>query len=163
MTRQTFRSHAERGNDINPPCAKRVFSFGVKINSLISTTVITMSLLGNILWLIFGGLIAGLGYILGGIGLCLTIIGIPFGLQSIKLGFAVFAPFGKEVVELDNANSVLNLVFNVIWLLLFGWPIAVAHATSALILAITIIGIPFSIQHLKLIPLSLLPFGRDLL
>ena len=122
-----------------------------------------MSLLGNILWLIFGGLIAGLGYILGGIGLCLTIIGIPFGLQSIKLGFAVFAPFGKEVVELDNANSVLNLVFNVIWLLLFGWPIAVAHATSALILAITIIGIPFSIQHLKLIPLSLLPFGRDLL
>ena len=121
-----------------------------------------MSLLGNILWLIFGGLIAGLGYILGGIVLCLTIIGIPFGFQSIKLGFAVFAPFGKDVVELDNANGVLNLVFNVIWILLFGWPIAVAHATSALILAVTIIGIPFSIQHLKLIPLSLLPFGRDL-
>jgi len=121
-----------------------------------------MSLLGNILWLIFGGLLTGLGYILGGIVLCLTIIGIPFGLQSIKLGFAVFAPFGKDLVELDNANGVLNLVFNVIWLLLFGWPIAVAHATSALILAITIIGIPFSIQHLKLIPLSLFPFGRDL-
>ena len=121
-----------------------------------------MSLLGNILWLIFGGLLTGLGYILGGIVLCLTIIGIPFGLQSIKLGFAVFAPFGKNLVELDNANGVLNLVFNVIWLLLFGWPIAVAHATSALILAITIIGIPFSVQHLKLIPLSLLPFGRDL-
>ena len=121
-----------------------------------------MSLLGNILWLIFGGLIAGLGYILGGIVLCLTIIGIPFGFQSIKLGFAVFAPFGKDIVELDNANGVLNLVFNVIWILLFGWPIAVAHATSALVLAITIIGIPFSIQHLKLIPLSLLPFGRDL-
>ena len=121
-----------------------------------------MSLLGNILWLIFGGLLTGLGYILGGIVLCLTIIGIPFGLQSIKLGFAVFAPFGKNLVELDDANGVLNLVFNVIWLLLFGWPIAVAHATSALILAITIIGIPFSIQHLKLIPLSLFPFGRDL-
>jgi uncharacterized membrane protein YccF (DUF307 family) len=121
-----------------------------------------MSLLGNIIWLIFGGLIAGLGYILGGIALCLTIIGIPFGLQSIKLGFAVFAPFGKQVVELDNANGLLNLVFNLIWLLLFGWPIAVAHATSAIVLALTIIGIPFSIQHLKLIPLSLLPFGRDL-
>jgi uncharacterized membrane protein YccF (DUF307 family) len=121
-----------------------------------------MSLLGNIIWLIFGGLIAGLGYILGGIALCLTVIGIPFGLQSIKLGFAVFAPFGKEVVELDNANGLLNLVFNLIWLLLFGWPIAVAHATSAIVLALTIIGIPFSIQHLKLIPLSLLPFGRDL-
>ena len=121
-----------------------------------------MSLLGNILWLIFGGLITGLGYVLGGFALCLTIIGIPFGLQSIKLGFAVFAPFGKDVVEKPHANSVLNLVFNVLWILLFGWPIAMAHVTSAIVLAVTIIGIPFSIQHLKLIPLSLLPFGRDL-
>ncbi len=121
-----------------------------------------MSLLGNIIWLIFGGLLSGLGYILGGIGLCLTIVGIPFGFQSIKLGFAVFAPFGKEVVELDNANSVLSLVFNVIWLLLFGWAIALAHIASAIVLAVTIIGIPFAFQHIKLIPLSLLPFGRDL-
>ena len=122
-----------------------------------------MSLLGNLLWLVFGGLITGLGYILGGLALCLTIIGIPFGLQSIKLGFAVFAPFGKDVVEKPHANSVLNLVFNVIWIVLFGWPIAMAHLTSALVCAVTIIGIPFSVQHLKLIPLSLLPFGRDLL
>ncbi len=121
-----------------------------------------MSLLGNLLWLILGGLIAGLGYILGGLALCLTIIGIPFGLQSIKLGFAVFAPFGKEVMEKPHANSVLNVVFNVIWIVLFGWPIAMAHLTSALVCAVTIIGIPFSVQHLKLIPLSLLPFGRDL-
>ena len=121
-----------------------------------------MSLLGNILWLIFGGLITGLGYIIGGLALCLTIIGIPFGLQSIKLGFAVFAPFGKDVVEKPHANSVLNLVFNVLWILLFGWPIAMAHITSAIVMAVTIIGIPFSVQHLKLIPLSLLPFGRDL-
>ena len=124
--------------------------------------VTTMSLLGNLLWLLLGGLIAGLGYILGGLALCLTIIGIPFGLQSIKLGFAVFAPFGKDVVEKPHANSVLNLVFNVLWIVLFGWPIAMAHLTSALVCAVTIIGIPFSVQHLKLIPLSLLPFGRDL-
>jgi uncharacterized membrane protein YccF (DUF307 family) len=121
-----------------------------------------MSLLGNIIWLIFGGLLAGLGYVVGGIGLCLTLIGIPFGLQSIKLGFAVFAPFGKEVVELDNANSPLRIIFNVIWLVLFGWAIALAHLTSAAVLAITIIGIPFALQHIKLIPLSLFPFGRDL-
>lgn len=121
-----------------------------------------MSLLGNIIWLIFGGLITGLGYILGGLGLCLTIVGIPFGLQSIKLGVAVFAPFGKDMVETENANSVLGLIFNVLWLVLFGWPIALAHLTSAAVLAITIIGIPFAYQHLKLIPLSLLPFGRDL-
>ncbi len=121
-----------------------------------------MSLLGNIVWLIFGGFIAGLGYILGGIGLCLTIIGIPFGYQSIKLGFAVFAPFGKEVVELPDANSVLKIIFNLLWLVLFGWPIAVAHLVSAGVLALTIIGIPFALQHIKLIPLSLFPFGRDL-
>lgn len=121
-----------------------------------------MSLLGNLLWLLFGGFIAGLGYLLGGLALCLTVVGIPFGLQSIKLGLAVFAPFGKDVVELPDANSVPRVVFNLLWVLLFGWPIAVAHLTSAGILALTIIGIPFAVQHIKLIPLSLLPFGRDL-
>ena len=121
-----------------------------------------MSCLGNIIWLIFGGLVAGIGYIIGGLLLCLTIIGIPFGVQSIKLGFATFAPFGKEVVEGENANSPLRVVFNIIWLVLFGWGIAVAHLISALVLAITIIGIPFALQHIKLIPLALFPFGRDL-
>jgi uncharacterized membrane protein YccF (DUF307 family) len=121
-----------------------------------------MSLLGNILWLIFGGLIAGLGYIIGGLVTCLTIIGIPFGIQTMKIGVATFAPFGKEIVEGPQANSPLRLVLNVIWVVLFGWEIAIAHAASALVLAITIIGIPFALQHLKLIPLALLPFGRDL-
>ena len=121
-----------------------------------------MSCLGNIIWLIFGGLVVGLGYIIGGLLLCLTIIGIPFGVQSIKFGFATFAPFGKEVVEVEYANSPLRVIFNIIWLVLFGWEIAVAHVISALVLAITIIGIPFALQHIKLIPLALLPFGRDL-
>lgn len=121
-----------------------------------------MTLLGNIIWLIFGGLLAGLGYIIGGLVLCLTLIGIPFGIQSIKLGFATFAPFGKEVIELEDANSVLRVIFNVIWILLFGWEIAVAHLFHALFLAITIIGLPFAKQHIKLVPMSLLPFGRDL-
>ncbi len=121
-----------------------------------------MSLLGNILWLIFGGLLSGLGYIIGGVVLCFTIIGIPFGLQSIKLGVATFAPFGKELVELDDANSVLRIVFNVLWILLFGWEIAIAHLIFAAVLAITVIGIPFALQHIKLIPMSLFPFGREL-
>ncbi len=121
-----------------------------------------MSILGNIIWLIFGGLLTGLGYILGGIALCLTIIGIPFGLQQIKLGFASFAPFGKKVVETGDAMSGLNLLFNIIWAVLFGWEIAVAHAVHGLILAITIIGLPFAKQHFKLIPVALLPFGYDL-
>jgi uncharacterized membrane protein YccF (DUF307 family) len=121
-----------------------------------------MSLIGNIIWLIFGGLLTGLGYIVGGLLLCLTIVGIPFGLQSIKLGFATFAPFGKSVVEGENANSPLRILFNLIWIVLFGWEIAVAHLIHALILAITIIGLPFAKQHIKLIPMALLPFGRDL-
>ena len=121
-----------------------------------------MSLLGNIIWLIFGGFFSGLGYIIGGLGTCITIIGIPFGLQAIKIGFATMAPFGKENVVIDNSSSTLRLIFNVIWLIIFGWGIATAHLISAGILALTVIGIPFAYQHLKLIPLALFPFGREL-
>lgn len=121
-----------------------------------------MSFLGNLIWLIFGGFFSGLGYILGGLGLCLTIIGIPFGLQSIKLGVATFTPFGKTVVEREQANSVLRILLNIVWILLFGWGIAVCHLIYALFLAITIVGIPFAVQHIKLLPLAFMPFGRDL-
>ena len=80
----------------------------------------------------------------------------------MKIGVATLTPFGKEIVELEDADSTTRLVLNVIWLVLFGWEIALAHAGSALVCAISIIGIPFALQHLKLIPLALLPFGRDL-
>jgi uncharacterized membrane protein YccF (DUF307 family) len=121
-----------------------------------------MSFLGNVVWLIFGGFFAGLGYILGGLLLCITIIGIPFGMQSIRLGIATMAPFGKDVEEENHGEGFLRLVFNIIWVLLFGWEIAVAHLTGALILGITIIGIPFAKQHIKLIPVSLFPFNYSL-
>jgi uncharacterized membrane protein YccF (DUF307 family) len=120
-----------------------------------------MSVFGNIIWLIFGGFLAGLGYIIGGIALCLTIVGIPFGIQTMKIGVATFAPFGREVQEFENANSVGNTIFNMIWIILFGWEIALAHLVHGLLLAITIVGLPFAKQHFKLIPLALLPFGRD--
>ena len=122
-----------------------------------------MSTLGNVVWLVFGGLIAALGYIIGGLLLCITVVGIPFGLQSMKIGVATLTPFGKEVVEVKQANSALRILFNLLWLVLFGWEIALAHLLSALILAVTILGIPFAKQHVKLIPLSLFPFGRNLL
>lgn len=121
-----------------------------------------MGTIGNIVWFIFGGLCAALGYFIGGLVLCFTVIGIPFGLQSIKLGVAILAPFGKEVVEREHANSTLRVLFNVVWLVLFGWGIMLAHLISALVLTVTIVGIPFAKQHIKLIPLSLFPFGRDL-
>ncbi len=118
-----------------------------------------MTLIGNIIWLIFGGFLTGLGYILGGLSICLTIIGIPFGIQSIKIGFAAMTPFGKKIVESENT---LQTIFNIIWIFLFGWGIAIAHLVSALILAITIIGLPFAKQHIKLVNLALFPFGREL-
>lgn len=118
-----------------------------------------MSVLGNIIWLIFGGLITGLGYIIGGLLLCLTIVGIPFGLKAMRVGAATLAPFGKEVIPDDRGDGFLPLVLNVIWILLFGWEIALAHLVSAGILTLTIIGIPFAKQHLKLIPVSFAPFS----
>lgn len=121
-----------------------------------------MSLMGNIIWLVFGGFFAGIGYILGGLAVCLTIIGIPFGVQSIKLGVATMTPFGREIIVSEDAGGFLEMLFNLIWAVLFGWEIAVAHLGSALLLAITIVGIPFAQQHIKLIPLALFPFGREL-
>ncbi|NJK63686.1 MAG: YccF domain-containing protein [Synechococcaceae cyanobacterium SM2_3_1] len=121
-----------------------------------------MGLLGNIIWLIFGGLIAALGYMLGGLVLCLTIIGIPFGIQAIKLGFAMLTPFGQEIGEEPNAGGVLNTLFNLVWILVAGWELALNHLFWAVILFISIIGIPFARQHVKMLILSLLPFGRSL-
>jgi uncharacterized membrane protein YccF (DUF307 family) len=121
-----------------------------------------MSLLGNIIWLIFGGFLAGIGYIFGGILACLTIIGSPFGQQAIKLGVATMTPFGREIVPTPEAGSTLNMILNIVWILVIGWGLAVTHLTSAAILAVTIIGIPFALQHIKLIPLALFPFGREL-
>ena len=126
------------------------------------TLVVQMSLLGNVVWFLCGGFLVSLGYFIGGLGFCLTIVGIPFGFQSMKLGVANLAPFGKDIVESPDANSVLRVVFNLLWLVFFGWEIALCHLFWALFLAITIIGLPFAKQHVKLIPLALLPLGRSL-
>jgi uncharacterized membrane protein YccF (DUF307 family) len=92
----------------------------------------------------------------------LTIIGIPFGRKSIRLGVATMAPFGKEVVQSDSSGGCLQLFFTIIWVVLFGWEIAIAHLVGGAILAITIVGIPFAKQHFKLIPVALMPFIYDL-
>lgn len=117
-----------------------------------------MSTLGNIVWIIFGGLFSALGYAIAGVLLCITIIGIPFGLQSFRLASAVLAPFGKTLVSESDKTGVLKTLFDILWLIFFGWEIALVHLLSGIILAITIIGIPFAIQHFKLVPLALLPF-----
>lgn len=122
-----------------------------------------MSTVGNILWIIFGGgIILFLEYFIGGLLLCLTIVGIPFGLQCIKLSFLALLPFGKEVQNIQSAGGCLSLIMNVIWILVGGIWIALTHLVFALVCAITIIGIPFALQHIKLVSLSFAPFGKEI-
>lgn len=121
-----------------------------------------MAILGNIIWFIFGGFFAALIYFFGGLVLCATVVGIPFGLQAFKLARGALAPFGMKVEERDDGAGCLRIVFNLVWIVLFGWEIAVNHLVFAVLLALTIVGIPFAKQHVKLIPLSLMPFGHDL-
>lgn len=121
-----------------------------------------MSFFGNIIWLIFGGFVNGMGYILGGCLTCITIIGIPFGVQSIKLGIATMSPFGRTIMPREDSGGFLEALFNILWAVLFGWEIAVSHLVHGAILAITIVGLPFAKQHFKLIPLALFPFGKEL-
>ena len=122
-----------------------------------------MKTIGNILWFVLAGLWQAIGYFLAGLVCCITIIGIPFGLQAFKLaGFAAW-PFGRTVVNQETGSGVLETVFNVIWLLLFGWGLFIAALGSALLLCITIIGIPFAIQAVKIGVLGLWPFGRTVI
>lgn len=119
-----------------------------------------MSLLGNLIWLVFGGIIAAIGWFIAGLILCITIIGIPFGIQCFKISALVIWPFGKQV-ELGNFG-VGGLLFNIIWLIFFGWELALAHLITGLFFCITIIGIPFGLQHFKLAKLGLIPFGANI-
>jgi len=121
-----------------------------------------MRILGNILWLILGGIIIFLYYCLGAIVLCITIIGIPFGVQCFKMATMALTPFGKEVRNKEKSTKTVAVIMNVLWLVLFGVEIAVAHLFFALILAVTIIGIPFASQHIKLAALALSPFGKEI-
>lgn len=118
-----------------------------------------MSIVLNILWFIFGGFLIALAYILGGILLCLTIIGIPFGIQCFKLSILGMAPFGREIHEKEPPGGAVAIIMNVIWIILPGLELALIHLCLAVLFAITIIGLPFAAQHLKLTRLAILPFG----
>lgn len=121
-----------------------------------------MATLGNILWFLLGGFLIALGYVVGGILLCITIVGIPFGVQAFKIARAAAAPFGTRVVERERSAGCTSVVLNVIWIILPGVELAVAHLVLAVLLAVTIVGLPFARQHVKLVPLALMPFGRGI-
>ncbi len=121
-----------------------------------------MNFPGNLIWLIFGGLIIAIEYLIGSIILMITIVGIPFGIQTLKMASLSLWPFGRDTVVHSRASGCLYILMNIIWLLTGGIWIAITHAIFGLILCITIIGIPFGLQHFKLTAIALSPFGRDI-
>ena len=119
-----------------------------------------MSTIANIIWIIFGGLVTAIGWCLAGIVFSVTIIGIPLGRQCFKMASLTLAPFGKTIVYGGGAPS---LIANIFWLILAGLPMAVSYAVLGVLYCITVIGIPFGLQHFKLASLALTPFGHDVL
>lgn len=121
-----------------------------------------MNALGNIFWIIFGGLFVALGYFAAGLLLCITVIGIPFGYQSFKIGLFAFLPFGKTTVVTHGGSGCLYTLMNILWVFTFGLCLALTHLASGLLLCITIIGIPLGLQHFKLMAVAFTPFGREI-
>jgi uncharacterized membrane protein YccF (DUF307 family) len=121
-----------------------------------------MRIIGNILWFILVGFGGGLGWIISGILNCITIIGIPFGLQAFKLSKLAFFPFGKEARYISDRDSALGCLGNVIWMIFGGLELAIGYALAGIVCYITIIGIPFGIQCMKLAALALTPFGKEI-
>ncbi len=121
-----------------------------------------MKFLGNILWLVLGGLLVAFYYWIVGLLTCVTVIGIPFGIQLIKMGIFALWPFGHEVTPGPNDSGCLAIIMNVIWILIGGVEIALLHLTFGLLCCITIVGIPFGLQHFKMAFLALVPFGKKI-
>lgn len=117
-------------------------------------------LIGNIIWLIFGGFTAGIGTIAAGLATCTTIIGIPLGLKQISVGSSMTLPFGKEVRQHKEVSGLQQLL-NIVWFLCFGWILVLNHLVFGALLAVTVIGMPFANQHWKLLKLSAFPFGKS--
>jgi uncharacterized membrane protein YccF (DUF307 family) len=121
-----------------------------------------MNTLGNLIWFIFGGIIVAIEYFVASLILMVTIIGIPFGLQTLKLGMLALWPFGRTAVQRPVTTGCLSTLMNIIWIFIGGIWIAVTHFAFGILLAITIIGIPFARQHFKLAGLALTPFGKEI-
>ncbi|MCL2080563.1 MAG: YccF domain-containing protein [Oscillospiraceae bacterium] len=119
-----------------------------------------MKIIGNILWLFFGGIISAIIWAGIGLILCVTVIGIPFGMQCLKIAGFVLWPFGRDITP--GGFGLMGAVGNVIWILVCGIELCVAHAIFGLLLCVTVIGIPFGLQHFKLAKLAFIPFGAEI-
>jgi len=119
-----------------------------------------LSLIGNIIWILCGGFVTALGWLLAGLLCCITIIGIPFGLQCFKIAGVVLAPFGKDISSGNFGAG--GLIGNLLWIIFLGWELALSHVVAGLLCCITIVGIPFGLQHFKLAKLAFVPFGSSI-
>lgn len=122
-----------------------------------------MRLLGNIIWVVFGGLIVAIEYALSSIPFFISIIGIPFGIQILKMATVSLWPFNKKVVATESSIGCLSVFMNIVWLIIGGIAIFLTHVGFGLLFYITIIGIPFGNQHFKLAKLAFTPFGRSII
>jgi uncharacterized membrane protein YccF (DUF307 family) len=127
-----------------------------------------VTLLLNILWFIFGGFITGLLWLLGGLLLALTIVGLPWTMAAWRVAGFAFAPFGRQIVDRsaltgrrDLGTGDIGLIMNIVWIVFGGWHIALAHVLLGAVQAVTIIGIPFAIQNFKLAVIALMPVGKE--
>jgi uncharacterized membrane protein YccF (DUF307 family) len=116
----------------------------------------------NVIWLVFGGIWLAIGYFLAGIVCCLLIVTIPFGIASFRIANYALWPFGRTIVDRGGRPGVLSMIGNVIWIIVAGWWIALGHVITAIPMFVSIVGIPLGIANLKLIPVSLVPLGKEI-
>ena len=121
-----------------------------------------MKTLGNLLWLLFGGLLIALFYFLVGLLMCITLIGIPFGIQLFKFGRYSLWPFGHELVDGPGEPGCVSVVMDLIWILTGWWEVSLFHLVFGLLFCLTIVGIPWGLQHFKMILPALIPFGKEI-
>jgi len=143
----------------NLPAGRQVSVFCVY---LLKITNYNMGTIGNLIWLLFGGIFIAIEYFASSLVLMITIIGIPFGLQTLKLGLLALWPFGSTTRQVGTGSGCLTVLMNVLWLLTGGIWICVTHVVLGILLTITLVGIPFARQHFKLVALALSPFGREI-
>lgn len=122
-----------------------------------------MRIIGNVLWLVFGGLEAAIGYFTGSLAMACTIIGLPVAFQTFKIGLLCLWPFGAEIEDTDSLDGCIRIPLNVLWIIMGGLWAWLMHIIFGVLLFITIIGIPFAKQHFKMARLSLAPFGKRVL
>lgn len=115
----------------------------------------------NIIWLVLAGFWLALAYVLAGVILCITIIGIPFGVQAFKLAGYALWPFGRVLVPSPTRLKGLSVIANILWFILAGWWLALAHLLTGILLCLTIIGIPLGVADFKMAGAALVPFGKE--